>query len=500
MWPASAVAPGRPVGPVRGQILGRRSTAALGGLATAALAAALYLPNLNAPRGAVWDESYYLTTIQRQVEHRAQFASHPPLGFQLLSIAPRLGPGRDQDAVLAASKTLAGRPVPAGYDIARARVGSALAGVLGATAFYALMLALTGQAGPALALANLFTFENAFVVQFRAAQLDSFLMLFSLLALLAFTAAFRRADRSMTGLDAAFGVAVGLAAMVKLVGAWLALAGPLLLLARLRSRGDRRLGAVLLDLSNSAAIMSASFLAAIALVYALQTADGVRPPDPASPAGVHDQGFVSPLHRAWLEGRAPYSPSLVLAAARDGLVYAVEDLRGAPRTDPNGSEPYQWPLMRGTISYRWDAVAGGARYVQLVGNPIGWAIGLVGLVLAPFVALGARHPRRRAYALAFLSLWAGLMGLHVWLAQTRVLYLYHYFPALVLSWCLAALATAEALERLSAKGCDGRMALTLGVLLHLAAFWFWSPVTFGRDLTAAACLVRDTPLVRVHCR
>jgi len=473
---------------------------ALGGLVTVALASALYLPHLDTPRGAVWDESYYLTAIQRQVERRAQFASHPPLGFLLSSIAPRLGPARAQDTALAARKTLAGEALPAGYDLARARIGSALAGVLGAAVFYALMLALTGRVVLALALANLFTFENAFLVQFRAAQLDSFLTLFSLLALLAFTLSFRRANRPTPRLDAAFGAAVGLAAMVKLIGVWLALAGPLLLLARLRSRGDRPLGVILIDLSRSAALMSACFFGAIAFVYALQTADGARPPNLATLAGLRDQGFISAAHGAWLEGRVHYSPGVVFAAARDDLDYMLSDLHGVPRADPNGSPPIEWPLMRRTIGYRWDSAGPTTGYVQLVGNPVGWGIGLVGLVLAPLVALRARAPRDRALALALLILWGWVMGLHVWLAQTRVMYLYHYFPALVLSWCLAALAASEALERISAKGRDGRTALALAVLLHLGAFWFWSPMTFGRDLTAAGCLARNTLSVRVQCR
>ena len=472
---------------------------ALGGLVTVALASALYLPHLDTPRGAIWDESYYLTAIQRQVEHRAQFASHPPLGFLLSSIAPRLGPARDPDHTLAAVKTLAGEAVPAGYDFSRARIGSALAGVLGAATFYALMLALTDRVVLALALANLFTFENAFLVQFRAAQLDSFLMLFSLLALLAFTLSFRRANQPTPRLDAAFGAAVGLAAMVKLIGVWLALAGPLLLLARLRSRGDRPLGSTLIGLSRSAVLMSASFLAATALVYALQTADGARAPDRATPAGVRDLGFISPVHRAWLEGRRPYSPRVVLAAARDDLDYMLSDLHGVPRIDPNGSRPDEWPLMRRTISYRWDSAGATTRYVQLVGNPVGWGIGLVGLLLAPLVMLGECSDRR-ALAVAFLILWGGVMGLHVGLAQTRVMYLYHYFPALILIWCLAALAASEILDRIPMKGRVGRIAPALAVLLHLVAFWFWSPLTFGRDLTTTACLARNTLTIRVQCR
>jgi dolichyl-phosphate-mannose--protein O-mannosyl transferase len=467
---------------------------------TTLLASALYLPRLDTPRGAVWDENYYVTAIQRQVDHRAQFASHPPLGFLLSSIAPRLGPIRAAGEGLADRKTLAGATIPPGYDFARTRIGSALAGVLGATTFFALMLALTDRLVLALGLANLFTFENAFLVQFRAAQLDSFLMLFSLLALLTFTLSFRRLERARPGLDLAFGAAVGLAAMVKLIGVWLVLAGPLLLVARLRAATrERSLATTLIALSRSTVLMSAGFVGATALVYAAQTADAVRPPDPATPAGARDQGFVSPAHGAWLAGRVPYSARVVAGAARDDLNYVLSDLHGVPRTDPNGSWPGEWPLMRRTIDYRWDGTSAKTRYVQLVGNPVGWGVGLIGLLVAPLLVLRARSGPRRVLALALLLLWGWVMGLHVWLAQTRVMYLYHYFPALILSWCLAALACSEALERLPTRRA-ARTALSLTALLHLAGFWFWSPMTFGRELSAAQCQARNTLIVQVHCR
>jgi dolichyl-phosphate-mannose--protein O-mannosyl transferase len=478
----------------------RRWRALIGALVTATLASALYLPRLGAPRGAVWDESYYLTTLQRQVERHAQFASHPPLGFLLLSIAPRVGAARPQDAALASEKTVAGQAIAAGYDFARARLGSALAGILGAVAFYALMLALTQRLGLALALGNLFTFENAFLVQFRAAQLDSFLMLFSLLALLAFVMMLRRADKRSFGLEIAFGAAVGLAMMVKLIGAWLVLAGPLLLIRQCKARGPRPLASKLLESLTSTIAMSMAFLGAIVLVFSLQTADATRGPNVSSAAGAHDLGFMSHAYRDWLEGRGGSFPAAVVAAAQDDLAYGLNDLVDVPRADPNGSSPLEWPFMRRTISYRWDSDGVVTRYVQLVGNPVGWTLGLAGLILGPIIAFGARRDDRRALAVAILVLWAEVMLVHLWLAQTRVMYLYHYFPGLILSWCLVALAASEALDRFSARNSPGKTVIALAVLAHLAAFWFWSPMTFGQGISASACRARDILTVQVTCR
>jgi dolichyl-phosphate-mannose--protein O-mannosyl transferase len=81
-----------------------------------------------------------------------------------------------------------------------------------------------------------------------------------------------------------------------------------------------------------------------------------------------------------------------------------------------------------------------------------------------------------------------------------VLYLYHYFPALILSWGLFALVVSEALERLSAKGAAGRTVIVLAVSAQLTAFWFWSPLTFGHAITASACRARNVLAVQVVCR
>jgi len=50
-----------------------------------ALATLNFAVGLDQPAGAIWDESYYLTSVQRYRDHTAQFASHPPLGLMLIT-------------------------------------------------------------------------------------------------------------------------------------------------------------------------------------------------------------------------------------------------------------------------------------------------------------------------------------------------------------------------------------------------------------------------------
>jgi 4-amino-4-deoxy-L-arabinose transferase-like glycosyltransferase len=93
---------------------------------------------------------------------------------------------------LAQTKSVAGEDLPPGFSFVGVRLASALFGGLGAVLFFQLMLTLTGRPLTALALSNLYLFENAFIVQFRAAQLDAFQTVFVLLALLIVARGVRR--------------------------------------------------------------------------------------------------------------------------------------------------------------------------------------------------------------------------------------------------------------------------------------------------------------------
>jgi dolichyl-phosphate-mannose-protein mannosyltransferase len=241
----------------------------------ALLASVNFMTGLAEPRGAIWDESYYLTSTERYSEGVAQFASHPPLGLMLIAAGDALlHPNRDIDTrLLGRGKHADGGEIPPGFSFAGVRSASGVFAVLGAVAFFALMYAITQSTFTALVFSNLFTFENAFVTQFRAAQLDAFEIAFAAVALLCFVSAAKRQQRSSPALETGFGAACGLAMMVKLNAVILLLLGAMLI-ARRVSMGwaevsKRRL---LLIATRDAAVMAGSCVLVMIAVFALMCA------------------------------------------------------------------------------------------------------------------------------------------------------------------------------------------------------------------------------------
>lgn len=455
---------------------------------------------LGAPAQPIWDENYYLTSTQRYLEGTAQFASHPPLGLMLIAAGSALSDDhRGVDAHrLAATKAVAGEDVPRDYDYLRVRLTSATFGVIGAALFFQLMLSLTGRTLAALLLSNLYIFENAFIVQFRAGHLDAFQTVFVLSALLLFTRGVAR-GRARAAEDFALGTACGLAAMVRLNGVFLIPLGVLLTAHRLWRAGGGR--AAWVRAARDGAMMALSFLLAATAVMMVHVAVSRHPPDLATPAGQRDAGFVSPTYQAYLDGERRLSPAVVLTAANDYRRYIVADFDGMARADANGSSPIVWPLHHGTINYRWDSDGVTTRYLQLAGNRVGWAVSLAGLIAAAGLVFtgGWTDPRRRDLAAMLLVTYAGFMVLHIALSQHRVMYLYHYFPGLMLGFVLAALSFTEARARWPELGV-WRGGLTIVAALHLACFAFEAPLTYHRPMSNTACETRNIGQTIVACR
>ncbi|MGH8218495.1 MAG: phospholipid carrier-dependent glycosyltransferase, partial [Steroidobacteraceae bacterium] len=365
------------------------------GFAPAALIVALvasinFLANLGYPPYPIWDESYYLTAIARYEQHIAQFASHPPLGLELITAGDvLLHPNRRLDTRhIGWDKKIAGDQLPKGYSFAGVRLMPGVFGVLGAVAFFGLMYVLTQSVLASLAFSNLYLFDNALIVHFRAAQLDPFQIAFVLGTLLCFAVSARRGQRSSPGVDALYGACCGFACMAKLNASVLAFLG-LMLIARRIGMGWRRVPrpTLLLAGARDGLLMAGGCLAAIALVMTLHVALNPLAPVASSPAGRKDLGFVTPVYAAYLHHERPLSPAVVLDASRDYLRFTFADLAGVPRIDPNGSKPFVWPLMRGTINYRWDSTGAHTAYVQLTGNPVAWFLGFLALIASAALIL-----------------------------------------------------------------------------------------------------------------
>lgn len=467
----------------------------------ALLAALNYLVGIGEPRHPVWDESYYLTSIQRYRDGTAQFASHPPLGLMLLAAGEALWQdNRNLDTTaLGRDKQVSGDRLPENFSFTGERVASGAFAVAGAVAFFALMLALTRCVLAAALLANLYVFENAFIVQFRAAQLDAFLVFFVICALWCLVVRVHNRGRGSRVLDFAFGMACGLAAMVKLNAGVLALSGVMVVLWDARQR--------LVTAARAGAIMLTGGVLAVIAVLSLHVALAPHPPDSTSSAGQKDGRFVSANYSDYLRGKRPFSPTVVLAAARDYGHFVSADFAGMSRSDPNSSNALQWPLHYKTINYRWDARAGQTSYVQLTGNLFGWWVALIAplaaaglLILQKLRPCATTQPERRVLLTLLLVQYLAIMALHLWLGTQRVMYLYHYFIGLVVAFCLVPLAWQEAADRW--PGLRGRLepVMTGGTFLLLASFAFYAPLTFHRPLTQTQCEWRNLFQHVVDCR
>jgi dolichyl-phosphate-mannose--protein O-mannosyl transferase len=475
-----------------------------------ALAAVNFLVGLGQPAHPIWDETYYLTAAQRYEDGTAQFATHPPLGLMLIAAGDALlHPNRGIDThAIGRDKQIAGGSLPEHYSFVGVRLLSGVFAVIGAMVFFAVMLALTRSVLAALLLSNLYVFENAFIVHFRAAHLDAFQLTFALAALLCFVVSARRGQRSSPWLEFALGAACGLAIMVRLNAVLWTLLGLMLILRRIgmgwHSGARARL---LLTALRDGTVMASGCLVAIVAVWTIHVAVTPHLPPPESPAGAKDEAFMSPTYRAYLEGARGFSPLVVLSAARDYTRFMLADVKGVPKNDQNGSQPMGWPLHIRTINYRWDSDGVHTAYLQLVGNLWGWL--MAGIALVATVGLlilqwwrpcPSSNSERRALMVMLLLLYLVFMAAHAYLGTLRVMYLYHYFLALVLTFCLVPLVAAEAAERWRALRVWQEAEIAVATVLLLVSFAFYSPLSFHRPLTHAQCEWRNVVQHIVDCR
>jgi len=474
-----------------------------------ALATMNFLVGSGQPAHPIWDEKYYLTAVERYEEGTAQFASHPPLGLMLIAAGDVLlrPNGTIDTRAIGRDKEVTQERLPPHYSFVGVRLMSGVFAVSGAVLFYAIMLTLTGSVLAALLLSNLYLFENAFVAHFRAAHLDAFQLAFALAALLCFVVSARRGPRSSPWLEFGLGAACGLAIMVKLNAVLWILSGLMLILRRIGMswHGAPRARLLLTGLRDGT-VMAAGCLLAIVAVWAVHVAVTPHRPPSGSAAGVKDEAFMSDTYKAYLNGKEGFSATVVLAVARDYTRFMLADLNGVPKRDGNGSRPIGWPLHLRTINYRWDSDGVHTSYVQLVGNLWGWLVadialvGTVGLLILQRVRpRPSTDPARRALMVMLLALYLVFMTVHACLGTVRVMYLYHYFLALVLAFCLVPLVLAEAADRWHALRSCQDSGLTVVAAGLLVSFAFYSPLSLHHPLTHAQCERRNVLQHVVDC-
>ncbi|EGF90857.1 dolichyl-phosphate-mannose-protein mannosyltransferase family protein [Asticcacaulis biprosthecium C19] len=466
-----------------------------------------FLRDINTPSNAFWDESYYVTAAERYKEDKAQFASHPPLGFMFMDLGQSLDRSNDKvdTHFLGEVKKLDTRVIPKGYDFNAIRMPSAIFAVIGALLFYLIALRLTKEAFEAFVFSLLFVFENSFIVHFRAAHLDSYQLTFTLGAVLVWLTTFGKDPKRPLLAFAAFGILCGLSFMTKVNSLVMVLLCGITLV---RSLWTERTRENLLRSLARGSVAAGGFLATVAAIFALHVVLNPNPPEAGTKAGDRDLRAMSQTYKDWLEDKRPLDLAVLWHGSYDYYKYMKGDFTGSILSEPNGSQPILWPFMHKIINYRWDFDGKRTAYTQMVGNPVNWGLGVIGIVGAASLII-ARRARRigddghvedfnrlEGIFAMFMIFWL----FHIYLGTQRVMYVYHYFIGLALSFMLVSLVF-KIVARKVAFLDKHRFVVLCGISVLIAAsYLFYAPLTYHQLLSRGACELRNWPVKMVVCQ
>lgn len=419
----------------------------------ALLSIAVHFAWIGSPSTTVFDEIHFGKFISAYFTHEYYFDIHPPLGKLILA-----GWGKLWGFRPGFSFANIGDPFPDRAYIAL-RFLPSLAGALLPLVIYAIARQLKLSRTASLTAGVLIALDNALLVQSRLILLDSFLLLFGFTS---FYCYLRWRNGGPRWLLLATGILSGAAVGIKWTGAtFLAL---ILILELIHLWQDRHTTARqrLLPLIGALVIAPfAVYYASFAVHFALLTH-----------AGTGD-AFMTPRFQHDLVGNAHANDpelkslsSLGKFAELNIEMYLANQRLTA--SHPYSSKWYTWPFMQRPIFY-W--IKDNAR-IYLIGNPVVWWASTVALAVLLLDAMIVGIRRIGATPLMLLGVW--FMNMLPFIGINRVMFLYHYFIALI--W--AVLMLAWLLDR-----SPQRKRIALGLtLLSLATFLFFSPLSYGSPL------------------
>lgn len=493
-----------------------RLKSALCYLVVFAIAYVCFMMHRADPPHIFWDENYHVTSAERYLEGVAHFEPHPPLGLMLIAAGEALSnanAGIDKH-VLVTTKQISGDALPKDFSFAGMRLMPSLFAAFGALAFFGLMYALFENRLYALLFSSLYLFENAFTVHFRAVHLDSFQTFFSVAALWQFVRLWKQST-PLHPLDyAALSILCALAIMIKVNAVFLLALFPILYLKDASTQNRQRPPPWLTDFASKSGAAIAALGLVIFSVFYVHALVTRNLPELDTPAARQDLANMSPEYRTYLEQHQALTPGMVITIASDYFKFMEKDHEGVPKLDTskpgeNGSHPLHWPFHDRNINYRWDSADGKTAYVQLVGNQLSWYSGTAAVVFCFVLIINYRLfaiPLRgslRTYHLieVFSGLYLAFMLLHLWIITQRVMYLYHYFLGLMISYVLLALLWQYLCEVHAAFARHRTAILAVACGAWLGSYLFFLPLSNHWPLTKEQCERRNISISHiVDCR
>ncbi len=393
------------------------------------------------PQAVFWDENYHIASAQKYLNGVFFMEPHPPLGKLLIAGGEwLLHPNAENNQYIGTDYAT---NFPKDFSFAGYRFASAFLAWWTAALLFLLFLLIFRNPIVATLVDFLYIFDNALVVHTRGAMLEGALIFFSVLIMLTFflLKEYHGNKKLFWTFSVLMGAAFGAVMTTKLLGLLFILLIPafaLMLWPNVRKiatfGGLCALGFVIVYVG----VWQIHFSLARNVVTSLP--DGGYYQASEEYKQIIHQGSTSAL-------------SSFPVMINDSWNFVTHYNRGTPRLDlckkdENGSPFYFWPFGARTINYRWETPDGQSyRYLYLMGNPVVWWGTFAGIILALMLLLSrvfnaSGEKLKNGYTLlVFVGLY---IGFFVGISRIdRVLYLYHYFTALLIGFVIFALFIDE---------------------------------------------------------
>jgi len=441
-----------------------------------------YFNNYEIPAKLIWDEHYYIADAHRYLAGIAFMEMHPPLGKQIVALGEWLFQSNasiDTTTFLDLEQI---KTLPEHYSFKGMRFFPTLLGTLSALLFFWILYYISYRPLLSFLFSSLYLFDNALIVQSRAAMLDAPQIFFALSCLLFFIYRLGKTNNGFHYL--LLGLLIGLCSAVRYNGLILLLLFPFWSLYHcntftLHWKQLRNISYhFLLTLAGIILVLSLSFY-----IHFLLAKTVTANPYSISPTyqKIVESGKQSDLESFWPMLNETFLFTQNYAAK-------VPDYQDCDLKE-KGSPISGWPFMNKSIRYLADRSVDSStdnktHYVYLQGNPIIWYSALMAIVvsisfLLSYILFAAKIKNKRyliliaALSLMYCSYFFVLFNLQ------RVWYLYHY----LLPLCFALLLFFILFNALYEHSLQSaRPVLYWAVLIFCAeivyCYWFFSPISY----------------------
>ena len=457
-----------------------------------------YVFRYTEPQALYWDENYFIASAQKYLNRTFFMEPHPPLGKLLIALGEKIIDANATDNQFIGTDY--GSDLPDGFSFKGYRLFPILLAWLSAPLVFLIFLLLTRRHLFALPLSFLYLFDNALIVHLRGAMLDSTMLFFVLLTTLAFLLLreWEYMPQRFFSFSLLFGLALAGTAVTKVLGLVVLLFIPALVY---HWWPDWR--KFLHFLGTASVTFLIVYIAVWHIHFSLASTINSTLPD---------NGYyqASEEYKQILADNRNTSLLSFPIMLRDSWHFLSHYETGVPqldlcKADENGSPYFFWPFGARSINYRWETPdSEHYLYLYLQSNPVIWSIGLLGVILSGSLLLSSFFTSVRLRQRFLLSTFLGMYIAYMLVMSQldRVMYLYHYFIPLLLSFFLFGISFLE-IRRCGRWMLDDRRKVFLLCLMGFFAFLsfqFYRPLTYYEPLTDGEMKQRSIlPVWDLHC-